>query len=98
MKRILLCLLFALCVLGDTPVSAKPPLVRIAILRDANHFTLTIDGGYDVSDANSGERLATGIRLGPSLVAVKGGAIEIGEDFYERQRLIIEPRKEALVS
>jgi stage II sporulation protein D len=84
--------------MGDSMVAAKAAQVRVAILRDADHFTITVDGGYDISDFNSGEHLATGIRIRPSIVTIKGGAIQVGDKFFECQRLLIEPRKEALVS
>lgn len=98
MKRLIFALIAALFVAGDHSVSAATAFVRVAILRDISHFTLTIDGRYEVIDQNTGERLATEVRLRPALVALKGGAIQVGTAFFERQRITIEPRSDSLMT
>lgn len=71
--------------------------VRVAVLRDTDHFTVVIDGRYKLVDFNSGMLVEKGLRLRPTLISMAHGKIKIGETLYDQQRLVIEPRQDALV-
>lgn len=71
--------------------------VRVAVLRETDHFMITIDGRYRIVDFNTGQSLATGVRLRPTLVSMAHGKIKIGDVLYNQQRLSIEPRRDALM-
>ncbi len=89
-----LCLFF----LADGIVTAKPRLIRVAVLREEDHFTMAVHGRYDVVDYNTGKVIATDNYLHPSLVALDKGKTVIGTRVYDLARVIISPRREALVS
>lgn len=95
-KIILLCVpVFCLLCLGDFSALATPKQVRVAVLVGVDHCTIGVDGRHTIIDANTGAKVAVGLRLKPSLVTVDKGSIRIGDKTYENQRLIIEPRKDA---
>ncbi len=72
--------------------------VRVAVLRETDHFTIAIDGRYKLVDFNTGALVDKGVRLRPTLVSMSHGKIKVGDVLYQEQRLIIEPRKDALMS
>jgi stage II sporulation protein D len=82
-------------VMGTTAVVAAPKPIRVAVLRESGHFTIGVNGRHTITDYNSGKKVAVGIRLRPSLVALENGKIKIGGQVYDSQRLLIEPRKDA---
>ncbi|NTV29437.1 MAG: SpoIID/LytB domain-containing protein [Candidatus Omnitrophica bacterium] len=98
MKRVLCALIMAFWVCGDVGVMAGTAFVRVAILREVSHCTLTIDGRYEVIDQNTGKNLTTAIRLRPALVALKGGAIQVGDSFFDARRITVIPRSDAMMS
>ena len=81
--------------MADTAVTAAPKLIRVAVLREVDHFTIGVNGRHSIMDYNSGKKVSVGIRLRPSLVALEHGKIKIGDNLYEDQRVLIEPRKDA---
>ncbi len=98
MKRSIFVFITALFLAAGPGECADLTLVRVAILRDVTHCTLTIDGRYEVIDQNSGKRLNVGMRLRPVAVSLKGGAIKVGDSYYEAQRVTVIPRSDAIMS
>ncbi len=95
--RIIL-LAFCFILVADGIVTAKPRLVRVAVLREEDHFTMAVHGRYDVIDFNTGKKLDTRVYLHPALVSLDNGKTKVGDFVYDAMRLIIAPRREALVS
>ncbi len=98
-KKIILILF--LCVgsffLGVSHVAAGPSFVRVLVLQEADRLVLGVDGRYTIRDALTGVRLDSGRRLRPSMVALEEGKIMIAERVFPQERLLIEPRDEAVV-
>ncbi len=94
---LLLCA-FAILVLADDAVTAKAKLIRVAVLRDQDHFTVAVDGRYDILDFITGKSLQAGPRLRPVLVSLENGKTKIGARIYDVPRVIIAPRRDISVS
>ncbi len=92
--KLLLVSLAVVC-LDTGVVTARSKLIRVAVLREVDHFTLAVEGRHTVLDFNTGEKIGVGVRLLPALVAIDHGKIRIGERVYDNQRLIIDPRQDA---
>jgi stage II sporulation protein D len=82
---------------ADTAGTAAPKLIRVAVLREVDHFTIGVDGRHSIIDFNSGKKVSVDTRLRPALVVLEHGKIRIGETLYENQRVLIEPRQEAML-
>ena len=95
--RIIL-LAFCFIMIADGIVTAKARLIRVAVLREEEHFTMAVHGRYDVIDYNTGTKLDTRVYLRPALVSLFNGKIKVNDQVYDAPRLIIAPRREALVS
>jgi stage II sporulation protein D len=89
-----LCLIF----MTDGIVTARSRLVRVAVLREEDHFTMAVHGRYDVIDFNTGKKLDARVYLRPALVSLDDGKTKVGDIVYNASRLIIVPRREALIS
>jgi len=96
--RVMLLFLAVLFLADAGVVTANSRLVRVAVLRDEDHFTIALDGRYEVVDYTTGARLESGNRLRPTLVALDKGKLRLGARVYDPVRLIIAPRREDLVS
>src|SRR5512142_37175 len=81
----------------DTSVTAAPRLVRVAVLREVDHFTIAVSGRHSIIDFNAGRNISVGIRLRPALVTLDHGKIRIGSTLYDNQRILIEPRPDAML-
>lgn len=90
--------LFLSFLIVDTVVMAEAKRIRVAILREEDHFTMAVRGRYDVVDVNSGKRLDTRVYLRPALVALDHGKTRVGDAVYQASRIMVVPRREALVS
>ncbi|MBF0593706.1 MAG: SpoIID/LytB domain-containing protein [Candidatus Omnitrophica bacterium] len=90
-----ICIIAVIICCDAAVVTAKSKMIRVAILRDVDHFTLGVEGRHTLIDYNSGEKVGFGIRLLPSLVTFDHGKIRIGDKVYDSQRLIIDPRLDA---
>jgi stage II sporulation protein D len=99
-KKLISFLLLPLMILlvGDDVVTAKAKLIRVAVLRDQDHFTVSVDGRYDILDFVTGKSLQAGPRLRPVLVCLENGKTKIGSRVYDQARIIIAPRRETSVS
>ncbi|MBF0619648.1 MAG: SpoIID/LytB domain-containing protein [Candidatus Omnitrophica bacterium] len=97
LTRFILLTALVLCVSGESFTPSRN-MVRVAVVHEVDHCTLSVDGRYEVVDGVSGKRVEMGIRLKPSLVALEGGAIKIGDRHYENQRVLLEPRRESLIT
>jgi stage II sporulation protein D len=82
----------------DGAVTAKARLIRVAVLREEDHFTMAVHGRYDVVDFNTGKKLDTRVYLRPVLVSLDHGKTKVGDAVYDAARVIVAPRREALVS
>ncbi len=85
-------------VLADGVVTARARLIRVAVLREEDHFTMAVQGRYDVIDFNTGKKLDSRVYLRPVLVSLDHGKTKVGDAVYNAPRLIIAPRREALIS
>ena len=95
--RIILIALFFIS-MPDGVVTAKARLIRVAVLREEDHFTMAVHGRYDIVDFNTGKKLDTRVYLRPVLVALDHGKTRVGDSVYDAARLIVAPQREALVS
>ncbi len=86
----------ALLFVGETFVTARSKLVRVVVLQEAKHFVFGVDGRYTITDFSSGVKLETGLRLRPTMVTLEKGHIKMGDKIFDNQRLIIEPREQAI--
>lgn len=91
-------LALSLILVADGVVTAKARLIRVAVLREEDHFTMAVHGRHDIIDFNTGKKLDTRVYLRPVLVSLDHGKTKIGAQVYDAARLIIVPRREALVS
>ncbi len=82
----------------DGLVTADARFIRVALLRDQDHFTMAVEGRYDVMDFATGIRLDSGTRMPPTFVSLEKGKTRFGPHVYEAVRLLIMPRRGALVS
>jgi stage II sporulation protein D len=92
--------LVSLCLVlvADEVVTAKARLIRVAVLREEDHFTMAVQGRYDIMDLNTGKKLDARVYLRPVLVSLQEGKTRVGDRVYDAARLAIAPRREALVS
>ncbi|MBF0331073.1 MAG: SpoIID/LytB domain-containing protein [Candidatus Omnitrophica bacterium] len=94
----LLVLSFVILLIADDVVTAKAKLIRVAILRDQDHFTVAVDGRYEILDFITGKVLQAGPRLRPVVVTLENGRTKVGTHVYDLARIIIAPRHETAVS
>ena len=99
-EKLIRILLLTVCVLivGDAVVTAKAKLVRVAVVREEDHFTVAVDGRYQFVDYNTGKVIDNGPRLEPVLVSLQNGKIKVGSRAFDQMRIIVTPLREALVS
>lgn len=99
-KKLVRILLYSFCfiLLADGLVTAKAHLIRVAILREEDHFTMAVQGRYDVVDFSTGKKLDSRVHLKTALVSLDHGKTRVGDAVYPAERLIIVPRRGALVS
>jgi len=93
-KALLLIVVVFFC-LDPSVVRAKSKLIRVAVLKEADHFILAVEGRHTILDDNTGEKVSVGARLLPCLVTLERGRTKIGSKIFDQQRLIIVPRQEA---
>ncbi len=95
-----LCLLLALCCASPVAgaLASVDRDIRVAVLREEDHFTMAVQGRYDVVDHATGKKLDTRVYLHPALVSMKKGKISVGSQVYGASRIAIIPRREALIS
>ncbi|MBF0485233.1 MAG: SpoIID/LytB domain-containing protein [Candidatus Omnitrophica bacterium] len=96
-KRILFFVVISFLLLADARGMEKTVLVRVAVLREADHFIVYTDGRYSFLDSASGQSLSEGVRLRPAMVMLAKGKLKIGETVYDKERIVIEPRKDAMM-
>ena len=92
-RSIFIVLCFSL--VSSMAVTAGVNVVRVAILREVDHFALSINGRHMVLEQAAGKRISTGIRLLPATVSLEDGKIKIGPTVYDKDRILIEPRPDA---
>jgi stage II sporulation protein D len=70
----------------------RPTVVRVAVLKEADGFSLTVRGSYRVVDPATDEELKRGRRLRRSDVKASPGGIFIGDQLFNvpRLRLIVQ--------
>ncbi len=91
-------LLFCVLSFADDALTARNDLIRVAVLREADHFTMALSGRYDIIDFSTGVKVGGGVYLRPALVDLDHGKTRIGNIVFDAERLIIMPRREALVT
>jgi len=89
--RVILLVLFFIS-MTDGIVTAKAKLIRVAVLREEDHFTMAVQGRYDIVDFNTGKKLDTRVYLQPVLVSLEDGKTKVGGDIYDAALLIVAPR------
>ncbi|NLE65717.1 MAG: SpoIID/LytB domain-containing protein [Elusimicrobia bacterium] len=92
------CLSFLFLLLVFLPLSSlsanaspRSRPVRVALLKGAEHFSVAVDGRYEILDGKTRRVLKKGARLKKSLVMVKGRATRIGEESFLEERVVLEP-------
>lgn len=91
-------LFLSVFIFADGIVTAKQQLIRVAVLREQDHFTMAVRGRYDVVDYNTGKVIVSDRYLHPALVSINKSKITIGARVFDVPRLIISPRRDASVS
>ena len=95
MKKYLLTIF--LLIISISPLDAREPVIRVAILNGADSFVVSARGSYTVLDLNSQEQLHTGRRMKRSKVAKFKDGITIGKKFYDSKKLRISGQKDITV-
>ena len=77
--------------------SPKDPLVRVAVLKEADNFVLAVRGPYTIWNPRTNQLISKGRRMRKSRVLSHGGGLYIGKDFFSTRHLRIKIRKEARI-
>ena len=91
---IILSFVFALNVLHSDAVASQPPKVRVAILKDAETFMLSVRGKYTIINPKTNQELENGRRLRKSKVIMTPNGIKIADQVYFVQQLSIVAKKD----
>jgi stage II sporulation protein D len=88
-------LILGIFVMGTASAAAAQKTIRVAVLREVDHFTIGVSGRHAIMDYTLGGQVSVGISLHPSLVVLENGKIKIGAQLFDNRQLLIEPRKDA---
>ena len=91
---VLLIASFAVSLVCPDVVMGAPNKVRVAILKDAKTFTLSVRGKYKIIDPTTGQELNSGRRLRKSVVTATPNGIMIADQIYLVDRLRILAQKD----
>ncbi len=95
MKKILLIIL-SLLLIPSTGM-ARDALIRVAVLKDAETFVISVRGAYEIIDLNDGEIIQTGRRLKRSQVKRHTSGLTIGKQLFMTGKLRIITQKDITI-
>ena len=98
LKHLLFILLLSGCTLSNPfieKVQSPPNMIRVAIVRDADTFTIKVLGPYIIFDVSSGQKLAEGNSLKISAVSSVESGIQCADIFLKTTQVKIVPQNEA---
>jgi stage II sporulation protein D len=81
--------------LGAAVVTARSKTIRVAILKETDHFSLAVEGPFSLFDFNTARKVDTGLRMPREVVSIDHGQLRIGNKTYANQRLIVQPYRDA---
>jgi stage II sporulation protein D len=95
----IICLALTILFMGYSLKNAlsEKNTIRIAVLKDAKDFTLSIRGKYRFIDPVTNKEIERGRRLRKSKVIVNNQGIRIRDTFYHLSRIKIMPRKDVTI-
>jgi stage II sporulation protein D len=96
--RLYICLLLLVVIPSvRSPAQGGSPLVRVAVVKEADLFRVSIDGRYTLKDHGSGQVLLRGARLRSCPVTIKSGHISMAGKTFEAKKILVEPGRNSLL-